>query len=160
MQNYNPVKMRSAASLSSASTSRWRPISGSTWGITAAGCGRGAQPQEREAAAQQAGAVRRGQHLRHRRRAGRQARADPRGHPGGQAAGQAAGEDMRSPLALSTCASRYGRATECSCYWLLNFPYVGVYPDGAHLLRPGGGDGHRADRRGGGVSPELSMELL
>ena len=119
--------MRSAASLSSASTSRWRPISGSTWGITAGGCGRGAQPQEREAAAQQAGAVRRGQHLRHRRRAGRQARADPRGHPGGQAAGQAAGEDMRSPLALSTCASRYGRATECSCYWLLNFPYVGVY---------------------------------
>ena len=152
--------MRSAASLSSASTSRWRPISGSTWGITAGGCGRGAQPQEREASAQQAGAVRRGQHLRHRRRAGRQARADPRGHPGGQAAGQAAGEDMRSPLALSTCASRYGRATECSCYWLLNFPYVGVYPDGAHLLRPGGGDGHRADRRGGGVSPELSTELL
>ena len=160
MQNYNPVKMRSAASLSSASTSRWRPISGSTWGITAGGCGRGAQPQEREAAAQQAGAVRRGQHLRHRRRAGRQARADPRGHPGGQAAGQAAGEDMRSPLALSTCASRYGRAPECSCYWLLNFPYVGVYPAGAYLLRPGGGRGHRADRRGGGVSPELSMELL
>ena len=83
-----------------------------------------------------------------------------REHPGGQAAGQAAGEDMRSPLALSTCASRYGRATECSCYWLLNFPYVGVYPDGAHLLRPGGGLGHRADRRGGGVSPELSTELL
>ena len=49
----------------------------------AEGCGRGAQPQEREAAAQQAGAV--------RRCAGRQARADPRGHPGGQAAGQAAG---------------------------------------------------------------------
>ena len=36
----------------------------------AGGCGRGAQPQAREAAAQRAGAVRRGQHLCHRRRAG------------------------------------------------------------------------------------------
>ena len=36
----------------------------------AGGCGRGAQPQEQEAAAQRAGAVRRGQHLCHRRRAG------------------------------------------------------------------------------------------
>ena len=36
----------------------------------AEGCGRGAQPQEREAAAQRAGVVRRGQHLCHRRRAG------------------------------------------------------------------------------------------
>ena len=36
----------------------------------AGGCGRGAQPQEREAAAQRAGVVRRGQHLCHRRRAG------------------------------------------------------------------------------------------
>ena len=36
----------------------------------AGGCGRGAQPQEREAAAQRAGVVRRGQHLCHRQRAG------------------------------------------------------------------------------------------
>merc|ERR1711952_107593 len=77
----------------------------------AGGCGRGAQPQAQEAAAQRA---------------------------------------------VSTCAPRYGRTTENSCYWLLNFPYVGVHPAVAHLLRPGGGGGHRADRQGecGGVSPE------
>ena len=103
----------------------------------AGGCGRGAQPQAREAAAQRAGAVRRGQHLCHRRRAG---------HHG---------------LCLRV---RYGRTTESSCYRLLNFPFVGVHPAGAHLLRPGGGGGRRADRRGecggGGVSPELNMEIL
>ena len=61
-----------------------------------------------------------------------------------------------SPRAVSTCAPRYGRTTENSCYWLLNFPYVGVHPAVAQLLRPGGGGGHRADRQGecGGVSPE------
>ena len=29
-----------------------------------------------------------------------------------------------SPRAVSTCAPRYGRTTENSCYWLLNFPFV------------------------------------
>ena len=61
-----------------------------------------------------------------------------------------------SPRAVSTCAPRYGRTTENSCYWLLNFPFAGVHPAVAYLLRPGGGGGHRADRQGecGGVSPE------
>ena len=67
-----------------------------------------------------------------------------------------------SSRAVSSCAPRYGRTTESSCYWLLNFPFVGVHPAGAHLLRPGGGGGHRADRRGecGGVSPELNIYYI
>ena len=57
---------------------------------------------------------------------------------------------------VCTSAPRYGRTTENSWYWLLNFPYVGVHPAVAQLLRPGGGGGHRADQQGesGGVSPE------
>ena len=43
------------------------------------------------------------------------------------------------------------------CYRQLNFPSTGVHPAGVRLLRPGGGGGHRAVRRGEcrGVSSEL-----
>ena len=57
-----PSTITAPSSTQSSSPSAIRHLAG--------GCGRGAQPQEREAAAQRAGAVRRGQHLCHRRHAG------------------------------------------------------------------------------------------